>query len=82
MEAELFHVDGQTDMTRLMATFRNVANIPKNEFFFIYILASFISLLYLSNFGKFPRNNLLPLNIGTKISNYLKKKISFILIGS
>jgi len=31
MGAELFHTDGQTDMTRLMVTFRNFANAPKKE---------------------------------------------------
>jgi hypothetical protein len=28
--AELFHVDGQTDMTKLTVAFRNFANAPKN----------------------------------------------------
>ena len=28
--AELFHVDGQTDMTKLIVAFRNFANAPKN----------------------------------------------------
>jgi len=28
--AELFHTDGQTDMTKLMVTFRNSAKAPKN----------------------------------------------------
>jgi hypothetical protein len=27
--AELFHADGQTDMTKLLHTFRNFANAPK-----------------------------------------------------
>jgi hypothetical protein len=27
--AELFHADGQTDMTKLMVAFRNFANAPK-----------------------------------------------------
>ena len=30
--AELFHADGQTDMTKLIVAFRNFANAPKNEF--------------------------------------------------
>ena len=30
MEAELLHVDGQTDMTKLIVTFRHFANAPKN----------------------------------------------------
>jgi len=30
LEAELFHTDGQTDMAKLMVTFRNFANAPKN----------------------------------------------------
>ena len=29
--AELFHADGRTDMTKLIAPFRNFANAPKNE---------------------------------------------------
>jgi len=29
--AELFHADGQTDMTKLIFAFRNFANTPKNE---------------------------------------------------
>jgi len=29
--AELFHADGQTDMTKLMVAFRNFANAPKNR---------------------------------------------------
>ena len=28
--AELFHADEQTDMTKLIAAFRNFANAPKN----------------------------------------------------
>ena len=28
--AELFHVDGQTDVTKLTVAFRNFANAPKN----------------------------------------------------
>jgi hypothetical protein len=28
--AELFHADGQTDMTKLIVAFRNIANAPKN----------------------------------------------------
>jgi len=31
MGAELFHADGQTDMTRLMVAFRNFANAPKKK---------------------------------------------------
>ena len=30
MEAELFHADGRTDMTKLTVTFCNFANAPKN----------------------------------------------------
>jgi hypothetical protein len=30
MGAELFHVDGWTDMTKLIVAFRNFANAPKN----------------------------------------------------
>jgi hypothetical protein len=28
--AELFHADGQTDMIKLIAAFRNFADAPKN----------------------------------------------------
>ena len=28
--AELYHVDGRTDMTKLIAAFRNFVNAPKN----------------------------------------------------
>jgi phospholipase C len=31
VEAELFQADGQTDMTKLIITFRNFANKPKNQ---------------------------------------------------
>ena len=30
MGAEMFHADGQTDMTKLTVVFRNSANAPKN----------------------------------------------------
>ena len=30
--AKLFHVDRQTDKTKLTVTFRNFANAPKNDF--------------------------------------------------
>jgi hypothetical protein len=29
--AEMFYADGQTDITKLMVTFRNSANAPKNH---------------------------------------------------
>jgi hypothetical protein len=29
--AQLFHADGQTDMTRLLVAYRNFANMLKNE---------------------------------------------------
>jgi len=29
--AEMFHADGQTDMTKLRVAFRNFANAPKNS---------------------------------------------------
>jgi hypothetical protein len=29
--AELFHADGQTDMTKLIVAFRNFANAPNNS---------------------------------------------------
>jgi hypothetical protein len=31
VEAELFHADGQTDMTKLIVAFRNFANAPKYD---------------------------------------------------
>ena len=31
--AELFHADGQTNTTKLIVTFRNFANAPKNQRF-------------------------------------------------
>jgi len=31
--AELFHVDGQTDMTKLRVAFRNFANVPQTGLF-------------------------------------------------
>jgi hypothetical protein len=31
VETELFHVDGQTDMTKLIIAFRNFANAPKGK---------------------------------------------------
>jgi hypothetical protein len=30
MGAEMFHADGQTDMTKLMVAFRNFVNEPNN----------------------------------------------------
>ena len=30
MGAELFHADGQTDMTKLIVAFRNFVKAPKN----------------------------------------------------
>jgi hypothetical protein len=29
--AKLFHVDGQTDMTKIIVTFRNFANVPSKH---------------------------------------------------
>ena len=29
--AELFHVDGQTDVTKVIVAFRNFSNTPKND---------------------------------------------------
>jgi hypothetical protein len=31
VEAELFHTDGQTDMTKLIVSFRNFARAPKKD---------------------------------------------------
>ena len=30
VKADLFHADGQTDMTKLIVVFRNFANAPKS----------------------------------------------------
>jgi len=35
MGAELFHADGQTDMTKLTIVFRNFARAPKNRYLLI-----------------------------------------------
>ena len=37
MGAELFHDDGQTDMTKLIVAFHNFANVLKNQQYFISI---------------------------------------------
>ena len=34
VEAEFFHADGQTDMTKLIVAFRNSAKAPKNRVYF------------------------------------------------
>jgi hypothetical protein len=34
MVAELFHEDGQTDMTKLIADFRNFANAPNKNWMY------------------------------------------------
>ena len=31
VEAELFHAEGQTDMTKVIVSFRNSANAPENH---------------------------------------------------
>jgi hypothetical protein len=31
VDAELFHTEGQKDITKLIAAFRNFANAPKNN---------------------------------------------------
>jgi hypothetical protein len=31
--AELFHADGRTDMTKLIAAFRNYTSAPKTKYF-------------------------------------------------
>jgi hypothetical protein len=45
--AELFHADGQTNMTKLIVAFRNFVNAPKNEEK-VVIFCSF--MIYLRNF--------------------------------
>jgi len=42
MGAELFHADGRTDMTKLIAAFHNFANAPKKT-----------KLKYPTHFGNF-----------------------------
>jgi hypothetical protein len=37
MGAELFHEDGQTDMTKLTVAFRNFANAPKTAALSIHV---------------------------------------------
>jgi hypothetical protein len=34
-KAELFHADGQTDITKLIFAFRNFANVPKRTLIWI-----------------------------------------------
>jgi len=38
--AELFHADGQTHMMKLIITFRNFVNVPKNPLCTMQIAAS------------------------------------------
>ena len=41
MGAELFHADGQIDMTNLFVTFRNFANVPNKTLEMMNITAFF-----------------------------------------
>jgi len=38
VEAELFRVDGRTDMTKLIVHFRNFSNAPKKKFLLTAIM--------------------------------------------
>ena len=46
MGAELFHADGQTDMTKLTVAFRNFGNAPKNRTPYIYNTRYFFQSCY------------------------------------
>jgi len=39
---ELFHADGQTDMRKIIVSFRNIAKVPKN----LVLLIDFFSIGY------------------------------------
>jgi hypothetical protein len=34
VKAEMFHTDGRSELTKLIGTFRNFANAPKNNVFY------------------------------------------------
>jgi hypothetical protein len=44
--AELFHVDGRTDMTNVIVSFNSFAKAPKND----YLTKSNASVLHIANF--------------------------------
>jgi hypothetical protein len=56
---ELFHADGRTDMTKLIASFRNSANVPKtikenwNKFIVIYYENYYIWIIFSSEVTTF-----------------------------
>ena len=42
--AELFHTDGQTDITKLIIAFSNFANAPKNCIFPHIVVSSYLTV--------------------------------------
>jgi len=42
--AELFHLDGQTDMTELIVFFRNFANAPKKRVIYPMLSKSYLKI--------------------------------------
>ena len=40
VETELLHADVQTDMTKLIVSFRNSENTPKKTYIFVTVMAS------------------------------------------
>jgi len=40
VEAELYYVDGRTDKTKLIITFRNFVKAPKTHFLLVFLLPS------------------------------------------
>ena len=44
--AELFHVDGRTDMTKLVLAFRNFANAPRNQIHPVSLFISFLMFIF------------------------------------
>ena len=47
--AELFHVDGRTELTKITVGFRNFASMPKNEDLILLLLCSRILLRVIPN---------------------------------
>ena len=49
MGAELFHVDGRTDMTKLIVAFRNFANAPKKKTTHMTLYKEIIAVCFYSH---------------------------------
>jgi len=65
----LFHADGQTDMTKAIAAFRNIANESKNAYRFeFYLLAKPIMTI---NIKIERRKSLIAMLISTSTNNDL-----------